>query len=89
MEDASTHRSSTRRYRRLRRQPRRWRPRFGRRTPGDSDEPGADKRGGDLGKFPKGAMVPEFQAGLEKIKVGEVSDLVETPFGFHVILRTQ
>ncbi|WP_438028341.1 peptidylprolyl isomerase [Sorangium sp. So ce233] len=54
-----------------------------------SDEPGADKRGGDLGKFPKGAMVPEFQAGLEKIKVGEVSDLVETPFGFHVILRTQ
>jgi hypothetical protein len=54
-----------------------------------SDEPGADKRGGDLGKFPKGAMVPEFQAGLEKIKVGEVSDVVETPFGFHVILRTQ
>ncbi|WP_437838001.1 peptidylprolyl isomerase [Sorangium sp. So ce1153] len=54
-----------------------------------SDEPGADKRGGDLGKFPKGAMVPEFQAGLEKIKVGEVSELVETPFGFHVILRTQ
>ncbi|WP_437940233.1 peptidylprolyl isomerase [Sorangium sp. So ce341] len=54
-----------------------------------SDEPGADRRGGDLGKFPKGAMVPEFQAGLEKIKVGEVSDLVETPFGFHVILRTQ
>ncbi|MCC6556606.1 MAG: peptidyl-prolyl cis-trans isomerase [Polyangiaceae bacterium] len=54
-----------------------------------SDEPGAGARGGDLGKFPKGAMVPEFQAGLEKIKVGEVSDLVETPFGFHVILRTQ
>ncbi|KYF86304.1 peptidylprolyl isomerase [Sorangium cellulosum] len=54
-----------------------------------SDEPGADRRGGDLGKFPKGAMVPEFQTGLEKIKVGEVSDLVETPFGFHVILRTQ
>lgn len=54
-----------------------------------SDEPGADRRGGDLGKFPKGAMVPEFQAGLEKIKVGQVSELVETPFGFHVILRTQ
>ncbi|WP_437716915.1 peptidylprolyl isomerase [Sorangium sp. So ce448] len=54
-----------------------------------SDEPGADKRGGDLGKFPKGAMVPEFQAGLEKIKVGQVSELVETAFGYHVILRTQ
>lgn len=54
-----------------------------------SDEPNAGARGGDLGKFPKGAMVPEFQAALEKIKVNEVSDVVETPFGFHVILRTQ
>ena len=54
-----------------------------------SDEPGAGQRGGDLGKFPKGRMVPAFQEGLEKTKVGEVSDIVETPFGFHVILRTQ
>jgi parvulin-like peptidyl-prolyl isomerase len=34
-------------------------------------------------------MVPEFQNALEKIKVGDVSDVVESPFGFHVILRTQ
>lgn len=54
-----------------------------------SDEPGAAQRGGDLGKFPKGRMVGAFQEGLEKTKVGDVSDLVETPFGFHVILRTQ
>jgi hypothetical protein len=54
-----------------------------------SDEPGAGQRGGDLGKFPKGRMVGPFQDGLEKTKVGEVSDIVETPFGFHVILRTQ
>ncbi len=54
-----------------------------------SDEPGAGQRGGDLGKFPKGRMVPQFQEGLEKTKVGQVSDLVETPFGYHVILRTQ
>ncbi|HRI64515.1 MAG TPA: peptidylprolyl isomerase [Polyangium sp.] len=54
-----------------------------------SDEPGAGQRGGDLGTFPKGAMVAEFQAGLEKIKVGEVSGLVETSFGYHVILRTK
>ncbi|MFO0758816.1 MAG: peptidylprolyl isomerase [Byssovorax sp.] len=54
-----------------------------------SDEPGAAARGGDLGKFPKGAMVPEFQNALDKMKVGEISDIVETPFGFHVILRTQ
>jgi DNA mismatch repair ATPase MutL len=54
-----------------------------------SDEPGAAQRGGDLRTFPKGAMVPQFQEGLEKTKVGGVSDLVETPFGYHVILRTQ
>ncbi len=54
-----------------------------------SDEPGAGQRGGDLGKFPKGRMVPQFQEGLEKTKVGQVSDLVETPFGYHVILRVQ
>jgi hypothetical protein len=52
-----------------------------------SDEPGAGQRGGDLGKFPKGRMVGPFQDGLEKTKIGEISDIVETPFGYHVILR--
>ena len=54
-----------------------------------SDEPGAGARGGDLGTFRKGQMVPEFQAAVEKIKVGEVSDVIKTPFGYHVILRTK
>ena len=54
-----------------------------------SDEPGAASRGGDLGKFPSTAMVPEFQIALERLKVGEISEVVETAFGFHVILRTQ
>lgn len=54
-----------------------------------SDEPGAASRGGDLGRFPKGAMVPEFQVAVEALKPGELSSIVETPFGFHVILRTQ
>jgi hypothetical protein len=54
-----------------------------------SDEPGADRRKGNLGNFRKGAMVPEFQAGLEKTKVGAISDLVETPFGYHIIKRTK
>jgi protein-disulfide isomerase len=54
-----------------------------------SDEPGAAARGGDLGRFPKGLMVPEFQVAVEALKPGELSSVVETPFGFHVILRTQ
>ncbi len=53
-----------------------------------SDEPGAARRGGDLGRFRKGSMVPEFQAAVEKLKRGGVSGVVETPFGYHVILRT-
>jgi hypothetical protein len=54
-----------------------------------SDEPGAAKRGGNLGNFRRGAMVKEFQDALDKMKVGDVSDVVETPFGYHVIVRTK
>ena len=51
-----------------------------------SDGPSAS-RGGRLGKWPKGRMVPAFDAAIDKLKIGEVSKPVETPFGFHVILR--
>jgi hypothetical protein len=54
-----------------------------------SDEPGAAGRGGSLGTFRRGQMVPTFEAAVERLRVGEVSGVVETPFGFHVVLRTK
>jgi parvulin-like peptidyl-prolyl isomerase len=54
-----------------------------------SDEPGAASRGGDLGKFPSGVMVPEFEAEVVRTPVGKISDVFETPFGFHILLRTE
>jgi len=42
-----------------------------------------------LGKFKKDKMVPEFSEAAFKLKVDEISDVVETKFGFHVIKRNQ
>lgn len=52
-----------------------------------SDEPGAAERGGDLGLFNKGTMVPEFEKAVAATKPGEISPVIQTSFGFHVIYR--
>ena len=54
-----------------------------------SDDPAKAERQGSLGKFTRDKMAKPFSDAAFGLKVDEVSDPVETPFGFHVIRRNQ
>ncbi|HEX7155506.1 MAG TPA: peptidylprolyl isomerase [Thermoanaerobaculia bacterium] len=51
----------------------------------ESDDLGSGSRGGELGAFSRGQMVPEFEKAAFEAKVGDVTPVVRTQYGFHVI----
>ncbi|MCW8907523.1 MAG: SurA N-terminal domain-containing protein [Sedimenticola sp.] len=54
-----------------------------------SQDPGSAEEGGDLGFFESGIMDPAFEEAVFGLAVGEISEPVRTPFGFHIIKLTE
>jgi len=50
-----------------------------------SEDPGSGPGGGDLGCFPRGRMVPQFDAAVFALAPGQTSELVRSSFGYHII----
>ena len=53
----------------------------------NSQDPGSAPRGGSLGVFARGAMVREFDQAAAALKPGEISPVIQTQYGFHIIRR--
>ncbi len=49
----------------------------------------SSQQGGSLGSFPRGAMVPEFEEVAFALEPGEISQVFETSYGFHIVLRQE
>jgi len=50
-----------------------------------SEDPGSAKKGGELGFYGRGQLYPQFEAAAYKLKPGQISDVVETKAGYHII----
>jgi len=53
-----------------------------------SEDPGSAEQGGDLGQIDKGVLVPPVENAIFKLKQGEISELVESDYGYHIITVT-
>jgi peptidyl-prolyl cis-trans isomerase SurA len=50
-----------------------------------SEDPGSTQKGGEIGLFGRGELYPEYEAAAFKLKPGEISDIVKSKAGFHII----